>query len=174
MTVQHPIRLPSRATDDVILLDQHQLADAAADLNGEDGEIRRRFDGGRPADLDEAEDAIRRYMRRWADSGPEITYALRLPDETLIGGVEIRRPESTLANVGYWVFPAHRNRGYAARALILLCRIAGENIPELSSISAHIEPDNLASLRTAEQAGFRPTGKVMENGVERLRLVRDL
>ncbi|MDP1616803.1 GNAT family N-acetyltransferase [Phenylobacterium sp.] len=174
MTIQHPIRLPTCLTDAVIQLDQHRLADAAGDLGGEDDEIRRRFDGGRPHSLDEAEDAIRRYMRRWAAGGPEITYALRLPDKTLIGGAEIRRPEPALANVGYWVFPDHRNRGYASRALILLCQAARDNISELRQVSAHVEADNLASLRTAEQAGFKPIGKVMENGVERLRLVRDL
>jgi hypothetical protein len=74
------------------LLDEHRLEDAAADLAGEDDEIRRRFDGGRPATPAEAEAAIRRYLARRVALGPEVTHALRLDDGTLIGGVEIRRP----------------------------------------------------------------------------------
>jgi RimJ/RimL family protein N-acetyltransferase len=170
----HPIRLPPLLTDGVVLLDEHQLADAAADLAGEDDEIRRRFDGGRPATLAEAEDAIRRYQARRVAEGPEVTYALRLADATLIGGVEIRRPTAAAADVGYWVFPAFRGRGYARRALTLLCEAVAREIDGLVEISAHIEPDNVASLRTAAAVGFRETGSVVENGVERLRLVRRL
>jgi RimJ/RimL family protein N-acetyltransferase len=156
------------------LLDEHRLEDAAADLAGEDDEIRRRFDGGRPATLAEAEAAIRRYLARRVALGPEVTYALRLADRTLIGGVEIRRPTAESADVGYWVFPAFRGRGYARRGLTVLCEAAAREIDGLVELSAHIEPDNAASLRTAAAAGFRAAGSVVENGVERLRLVRRL
>lgn len=168
----HPIRLPVSLTDAVVTLDEHRLADAAADLAGEDDEIRRRFDGGRPATLAEAEDAIRRYQARRAAEGPEVTYALRLADGTLIGGVEIRRPTAAAADVGYWVFPAFRGHGYARRGLELLWEAAMRTIDGLAEISAHIEPDNVASLRTAQAAGFREAGSVVENGALRLRLVR--
>ena len=171
---RHPIRLPARLTDGVVMLDEHRLKDAAADLAGEDDEIRRRFDGGRPTTLTEAEDTIRRYRARRAAGGPEVTYALRLPDGTLIGGIEVRRPTAEAADVGYWVFPAFRGSGYARRALELLCEAAAREIDGLAEISAHIEPDNAASLRTAQAAGFRGAGEVIENGVQRLMLVRRL
>jgi RimJ/RimL family protein N-acetyltransferase len=170
----HPIRLPPSLTDGVVRLDAHRLEDAAADLAGEDDEIRRRFDGGRPTSLAEAEDTIGRYQARRAAGWPEVTYALRLSDGTLIGGIEIRRPSAQAADVGYWVFPAFRGHGYARRALELLCGAAAREIHGLAEISAHIEPDNVASLRTAEAVGFRTAGEVTENGVRRLRLVRGL
>lgn len=173
-TVPHPIQLPASLTDGVVKLDAHRLEDAAQDLAGEDEEIRRRFDGARPTTVAEAEDAIRRYTARRAAGGPEVTYALRLPDGTLIGGAEIRRPAAQHADVGYWVFPAFRGAGYARRALSLLCRAAIDCIDGLVEISAHIEPDNIASLRTAEAAGFREVGSVVENGVARLRFARTL
>jgi RimJ/RimL family protein N-acetyltransferase len=171
---RHRIRLPAVLSDGVVRLDEHRLEDAAANLAGEDDEIRRRFDGGRPTTLAEAEDTIRRYQARRAAEGPEVTYALRLPDGTLIGGVEIRRPAAEEADVGYWVFPSFRGRGYARRGLELLCEAAAREIDGLAEISAHIEPDNVASLRTAAAVGFRQAGEVTENGVRRLRLVRSL
>ena len=168
----HPILLPASLTDGVIRLDAHRLEDAADDLAGEDEEIRRRFDGRRPSTVAEAEDTIRRYNARRAAGGPEVTYALRLPSGTLIGGAEIRRPTAQQADVGYWVFPAFRGRGYARRALVLLCPAAFDSIEDLVEISAHIEPDNAASLQTAAAAGFREAGSVVENGVARLRFIR--
>ena len=170
--VAHPIRLPTLLADGIVRLDAHRLDDAAADLAGEDDEIRRRFDGGRPSTIGEAQDAIRRYARRRAAGGPEVTYALRLADGTLIGGVEIRRPSAGEADVGYWVFPAFRGAGYARRGLTLLCEAAIRAIDGLEQFSAHIEPDNVASIRTAEAAQFRRVGLVVENGVTRLRFVR--
>ena len=169
---RHPIRLPASLSDGVVLLDEHRLEDAAADLAGEDDEIRRRFDGGRPANLAEAEDTIRRYQARRLAGWPEVTYALRLPDGPLIGGIEFRRPSAEAADVGYWLFPPFRGYGYARRALTLLCAAAERGIDGLAEIAAHVEPDNVASLRTAEAAGFRRAGEVTENGVRRLRLVR--
>lgn len=173
-TAEHPIRLPMSLTDGVVRLDTHRLEDAPEDLAGEDAEIRRRFDGGRPTTLAEAEDAIRRYTARRAAAGPEVTYALRLPDGTLIGGAEIRRPAGDRADVGYWVFAAFRGNRYARRALALLCQAAAEHIDGLVDISAHIEPDNLASRRTAEAAGFVEAGTIVENGVVRLEFIRTL
>ena len=168
---QHPIELPAVLTDGVVRLDAHRLEDAAADLAGEDAEIARRFDGGRPTTLAEAEDTIRRYMARRAARGPEVTYAIRLPDGTLIGGAELRRPTATSADVGYWIFAPFRGAGHARRALRLLCDAAARSIDGLAEICAHIEPDNIASLRTAGAVGFRAAGTVVENGVTRLRLV---
>ncbi len=171
---RHPIRLPDTLTDGIVTLNEHRLEDAAADLAGEDDEIRRRFDGGRPTTLPEAQDAIRRYQARRVAGWPEVTYALRLPDGTLVGGIEIRRPTADAADIGYWVFPAFRGHGYARRALRLLCEAAARHIDGLAEITAHVEPDNGASLRTAEAVGFRRAGEVTENGVLRLRLVRRL
>jgi RimJ/RimL family protein N-acetyltransferase len=169
---QHTIRLPEYVTDDVVILDRHRPEDATAVAAGEDVEIGRRFDGGRPTTRALAEAFIRQYGERWAAGGPEITFALRLADGTLIGGVEIRWPSAECADVGYWVYPSFRGQGYALRGLRLLCDTAASAIDGLAELSAHIEPDNPASLRSAEAAGFRAAGSVVENGVTRLRLVR--
>lgn len=168
------IRLPERLTDGVVTLDQHRLGDAPMVAAGEDAEIGRRFDGGRPATAALAEAFIRQYIERRAAGGPEVTYALRLPDESLIGGVEVRRPRVECADFGYWVYPQFRGHGYARRGLLLLCEAVASALAGLAELSVHIETDNLASLRTAEAAGFHSVGSVIENGITRLRLVRRL
>jgi RimJ/RimL family protein N-acetyltransferase len=170
----HPIRLPSSLTDGVVTLDTHSPSDAAQIVAGEDEEIGRRFDGGRPTTLAKADAFIRQYAERWAVGGPEITFALRLSNGTLIGGAEIRRAAPQQADVGYWVYPAFRGNGYARRALVLLCAAARDGIAGLTDVSAHIDADNLASRRTAEAAGFVEAGTVEENGISRLRFIRSL
>ncbi len=154
-----PIRLPASLTDGVIVLDAHTLADAEAHWRGEDDEMRRRFDSPRPPTLEEVRAAIGRWVEARATGGPNFVYALRSPEGALMGGCEIRRLGSGRANVSYWVFPGFRGRGYAARALRLLCAAAA-GIAEVDQLEAHIDPDNLASRRVAEAAGFSEAGVV--------------
>ena len=98
-------------------------------------------------------------------------YALRDLAGTLMGGCEIRLPAASRANVSYWIFPAFRNRGYAARALALL-RQAAERVPQVRQLEAHIEPDNLGSRRAAEKAGFVAAGRAAEEGASGAKIER--
>ena len=61
------------------------------------------------------------------------------------------------ATAGYGVAPEERGRGVAARALTALTRFAW-TLPELHRIELYIEPWNVASVRTAENAGYLPEG----------------
>ncbi len=61
------------------------------------------------------------------------------------------------ASAGYSVAPSARRRGIAAAALIALTRFAW-TIPGLHRIELHIEPWNMASIRTAERAGYLREG----------------
>lgn len=154
-----PLRLPDRLTDGVIILDLPALADADAHNAGEDAEMRLRFESPRPATLEEHRAAFGRWIAARAEGGPNIVYVLRGQDGALAGGCEIRRSAADAASVSYWIYPAHRGAGLAARALTLLCA-AAEAVEGLVRIEAHIDPDNLASRRAAEAAGFVQTGQV--------------
>lgn len=57
------------------------------------------------------------------------------------------------ARVGYCVAPRARGSGVATDALHAVRDFAW-TIPTLFRLEAYIEPDNLASVRTAERAGF--------------------
>jgi [ribosomal protein S5]-alanine N-acetyltransferase len=61
------------------------------------------------------------------------------------------------ATAGYSVAPRNWGRGIAAQALTALTRFAW-SIPELWRIELYIEPWNVASVRTAERAGYEREG----------------
>jgi len=59
--------------------------------------------------------------------------------------------------IGYWVAAPARGRGVCTRALRLLSRWAFEEL-ELQRLDLITDPDNVASQRVAEKAGFRREG----------------
>lgn len=61
------------------------------------------------------------------------------------------------ATAGYAIAPSARGRGRAAHALAALTSF-GWSIPTLFRIELYIEPWNVASIRTAEVAGFEREG----------------
>jgi RimJ/RimL family protein N-acetyltransferase len=87
-------------------------------------------------------------------------YALRDGAGTLLGGAEARRTGADSADVSYWVYPAFRGRGLTARTLGLLVPALGA--VGIRTVEAHVDPDNLASRRSAERAGFVESGLVTE------------
>ncbi|CAN7268818.1 GNAT family N-acetyltransferase [Phenylobacterium sp. LjRoot164] len=153
------IGLPGRLTDDVVLLDGHVVADAEAHLAGEDAEMLLRFEAPHASTLEQTRAAIGRWIAARAAGGPMFAYAVRNAAGELVGGCELRLAASDSADVSYWVFPAFRGRGYARRALTLLCQAAAQ-LDEVCWAEARIDADNLASRRAAERAGFVETGTV--------------
>ena len=142
----------------MVRLDSHAVADAEAHSTGEDEEMMRRFDSPRRATLEETRGAMQRWIDARAD-GSAVTYAVRTPSRELIGGCEIRLITAARANVSYWLFPAFRGHGYAARALALLSAAAAA-ITGLEQLEAHIDADNAASRRLAERCGYAEAGTV--------------
>jgi RimJ/RimL family protein N-acetyltransferase len=59
--------------------------------------------------------------------------------------------------IGYWLIPRVRDRGIGSRAVRLLARWAVTEAP-LARIEALVVPDNIASQRVLEKAGFRREG----------------
>jgi RimJ/RimL family protein N-acetyltransferase len=145
----------------VITLDGHTLADAEAHLAGQDAEMRHRFEASAAPTLQEVRAAIGRWAAARAAGGPAIAYAVRDEAGVLMGRCEARLTEAGEAQVSYWIFPAFRGAGRAARALLLICEAAARR-PGLRRIEAHIDADNAASRRTAARAGFCETGLVMD------------
>lgn len=153
-----PIRLPDVLRDGDLLLDGYRLDDAEVHWQGEDDEMRRRFDSRRPATLDETRSVMQRWMDARANGGP-VVYAIRQAPHGLIGGCELRLISAERANISYWLYPQHRGRGFAFRAVSLLCGAASA-VNGLVQLEAHIEPDNAASRRLAERLGFVEVGTV--------------
>jgi ribosomal-protein-alanine N-acetyltransferase len=75
----------------------------------------------------------------------------------LMGSIGWRTVDQENVQIGYWVGSAFRRRGIATRALRMLSRWA---LTELATGRAQLlaEPDNRASQRVAEKAGFQREG----------------
>jgi RimJ/RimL family protein N-acetyltransferase len=76
-------------------------------------------------------------------------------DGPLLGSVGIVHIDHTerRCELGYWTTSEHRGHGVATRAVRLLSRWTFDNLP-VDRIEIHAEPDNAASRRVAEGAGF--------------------
>jgi ribosomal-protein-alanine N-acetyltransferase len=75
-------------------------------------------------------------------------------DDKLLGCVGYQLLNHSRATFGYWVAREARGRGVATRALRLLSRWALRE-HDLARVQLIVEPDNVASIRVAENAGFR-------------------
>jgi [ribosomal protein S5]-alanine N-acetyltransferase len=75
----------------------------------------------------------------------------------LLGSIGWRIVDQENVQVGYWIGSEFRRRGIATRALLLLSRWA---LTELGTgrVQLLAEPDNEASQRVAEKAGFEREG----------------
>lgn len=82
------------------------------------------------------------------------SFAIVDADDELLGCVGYQLLNHSRATFGYWVARQARGRGVATRALRLLSRWALRE-HRLARVQLIVEPDNLASVRVAENAGFR-------------------
>lgn len=104
---------------------------------------------------DLAKQYLARQLRRPAErSGWSLMIADRATD-TAVGNLFIGGDAVDLggAEIGYWIGPSHRGKGYAGEALSLI-RDWAQGEVGVDRLQLYIDPDNLASLRTAERAGF--------------------
>jgi RimJ/RimL family protein N-acetyltransferase len=157
---------------DRILLNSHTDEDVAAQVAGEDEETARRFGWWPQRSTSETvRAAYADWARNWRDDGPIRTFAAReLESRALVGGCELRiRPDGT-GEVAYWTNTGKRGQGYATQAVTLLIDYAASI--GVTRLKAKIAPDNHASRRVAERAGFTQAGSVIDDGIEMLRYIR--
>jgi RimJ/RimL family protein N-acetyltransferase len=92
-----------------------------------------------------------------AGDDAERTFAITAPPaDALLGAITVRVREG--GSVGYWLTPAARGRGLTTEALRGVAAWAHEQGIRCLTLTAH--PENLASQRVAEKAGFRRIGLV--------------
>ena len=95
--------------------------------------------------------------RRWSDgTGASFAIVDRATDH-IVGSIGVRFLEQGGATVGYWVASAARGRGLATTALRLVSRWVIEEL-SVERLELVTEPQNLASQRVAEKAGFEREG----------------
>jgi RimJ/RimL family protein N-acetyltransferase len=75
----------------------------------------------------------------------------------LAGAIDMRISHLKTGHVGYWVAPQARGRGVASDALVTLSRWAFESLG-MGRMELATDPENVASQRVAEKAGFEREG----------------
>ena len=96
--------------------------------------------------------------RSFVAAPPDQAFAIvdRVSGE-LAGAIGAHPDGDGRVEIGYWVVREARGRGVATRALRLLARWAVEELAA-ARMQLYTDPENTASQRVAERAGFRREG----------------
>ena len=108
----------------------------------------------------------REYVAAYAEAaraGTGAAFAVCDPDGASYGHVLLELREAGRADVGYWLLPEGRGRGRATRALGLVSRWALAQ-PGVARLQLWTVPENTASQRVAERAGFEREGVLRSYG----------
>jgi RimJ/RimL family protein N-acetyltransferase len=102
---------------------------------------------------------------RWIGPGAEVPcpVACVWVGDELVGWVDYDLEHEWLqpgqVNVGYYLFPAARGKGYASRAVeLLLAHLTRDTAHMVATLVIH--PENLRSLALARRLGFAEVGEV--------------
>jgi len=98
----------------------------------------------------------RQWSRHDECTGLSQAIADAASNEALGAGVLMARKPGTV-EIGYWLIPRARGRGFGSRAVGLLARWALTEAA-LARVEALVVPDNIASQRVLEKAGFQREG----------------
>ena len=104
--------------------------------------------------IEEAGEWTAQWKQRWSDDDAA-SWAIVDGDDKPLGQVGLRAISLTEASAGisYWVAPAARGRGLAARAVETISGWAFEEIG-FNRLNIQHSTENLASCRVADKTGF--------------------
>jgi ribosomal-protein-alanine N-acetyltransferase len=104
---------------------------------------------------------LRRYTEDARDDKAHALFVFRAADDALTGGVtlsSLRRGVAQMASLGYWTAQEYAGRGYTTAAVHAVLAFAFDDLG-LHRVEAACQPDNLASRRVLEKAGFTLEGQ---------------
>jgi ribosomal-protein-alanine N-acetyltransferase len=164
------IELPVRLTDGVVALRRPRDADAAPDAAAfrEDADLGRLL--GMEHDPDEA--AILERLRHGAErardgAGAALTIA-DVESDAYLGSVVLHSFDwhHRRCEIGFWLIPRARRRGFGARAVALAVSWAFDEL-DLLRVEMTTTPDNAAVAALAARLGFAREGILRQRNVER-------
>ena len=99
------------------------------------------------------------YVRDCIEAGEYRTPFAITDAETgdVIGSIDMRINRMKTGHVGYWLAPEARGRGLTSAALLALSRWGFQGLG-IGRVELVTDPDNIASQRVAEKAGFTREG----------------
>ncbi|HEU4674105.1 MAG TPA: GNAT family protein [Candidatus Limnocylindrales bacterium] len=149
---------PPVLSDGVVRLRPWRLDDAPLVARAcADPEIQARIPVPTPYTLADGEAFMALCLDRYAASDDGHLAIDDVATDRLIGSITRHPPEGHRATIGYWMAPWGRGHGHMARALRLLVD-ATFATTDLVRLELFTDPDNVASQRTAERAGFEREG----------------
>jgi RimJ/RimL family protein N-acetyltransferase len=151
-------------TDEVIALRILTLDDAPALVKGEDDDTVRWLTGG-PGTLETADRHIITSSEQWQTGGPRKAWGIYdLATGALSGTAEVHLALDSLteseANISYSVFPAFRGRGYAVRAVNLVCKWLTTETNRTTAV-IRVDPANTFSAQIPSRCGFIERGMII-------------
>ncbi len=151
---------PGAPTDGVVVLTPFVAADAPR-LRDADKDPEHRLRFGFPEDFVPSIEHSLAVVSRWQrerEAGTRLTFAVRdAAAGTLLGGCELLPLGSGAANLSYWTYPTHRNRGIASRAVAIAVKLAFTDL-RLARLEVVVDPDNHYSRKVALNNGFEESG----------------
>jgi len=163
-------------TDGIIFLRPLTPEDAADHLAGEDEEMVKWVSGGRST-LATVEAFFQNNQESWRSGGPRRAFGVfDCASNRLVGFIEVnleRLVNPGEVNVSYEIFPQWRRKGLALQAIELMDQYL-RTATEARQIVLRILPENIASLKLAEKAGFIFQGLFDEPEGRMARYVREL
>ena len=103
---------------------------------------------------------LRRYIEDARDDRAYALFVFRESDGALVGGItlsNVRRGVAQTASLGYWAGECYAGHGYITAAVRTCVRYAFDDL-DLHRVEAACQPDNVASRRVLEKAGFAQEG----------------
>ena len=105
------------------------------------------------------EEDARFYIQDCLEAGKERAPFAITDAETgaVVGSIDMRISRMLTGHIGYWLAAEARGRGLTTAALVALSRWGLEELG-LGRVELVTDPDNIASQRVAEKAGFTREG----------------
>jgi RimJ/RimL family protein N-acetyltransferase len=156
---------------DRLTLRPHQLGDFADSRAMWGDPVVTKYIGGRPFTEEECWQRLLRYAGQWALLGYGFwTVRERSSDRFLgeIGFINGRReldpPFGDTPEVGWSLVPSAHGKGYATEAVRGALAWGAEHFGPTARTVCMIHPENNASLRVAEKAGYREYARTTYKG----------
>jgi len=155
--VSEPVPDQPTLTDGTVVLRPWRDDDVEPARVQHDEEMAYWFDFPRVVPTTERmQGAIDEWRRQYGDDRRIVSFAVER-DGAIAGSAEVRQTEEGNGFLSWALYPDHRGRGTAVRAVRLLVDYAFEQLG-LWRVEAYVHPDNTRSLRVATRAGLRREG----------------
>lgn len=133
-------------------------------IAGDDPETQKWLPLPTPYTLDDARRFIHDIAGATLMEGTGIVFAIE-QDNMFVGCIDVKRAEWLNRNceIGYWIMPEHRGRGFMPLALDLLSRWVLQN-QGFARVEVRVASQNYSSQRVAEKAGYIREGVARQAG----------